>query len=50
MGEIVLTDVPGSVIEASRRELPLVLIGMSFLRNVDMRRSGDTLLLERRHY
>jgi len=50
VGEIVLTDVPGSVIEASRRELPLVLIGMSFLRNVDMRRSGDTLLLERRHY
>ena len=50
VGEIVLTNVPGSVIEVGNRELPIVLIGMSFLRNVDMRRSGDTMLLERRDY
>ena len=50
VGDIVLKNVPGSVIEVGRRELPLVLIGMSFLRNVDMRRSGDTLLLHRPDY
>jgi aspartyl protease family protein len=50
VGDIVLSEVPGSVIDVSRRELPLVLIGMSFLRNVDMRRSGDTMLLQRRDY
>jgi aspartyl protease family protein len=48
VGEIVLTNVPGSVIEVGKKELPLVLIGMSFLRNVDMQRSGDTMLLQRR--
>jgi len=50
VGEIVLTDVPGSVIEVGKQELRLVLIGMSFLRNVDMRRSGSTMLLQRRDY
>jgi aspartyl protease family protein len=50
VGDIVLSDVPGSVLEVRRDELPLVLIGMSFLRNVDMRRSGETMLLQRRDY
>ena len=50
VGDIVLANVQGSVIEVGRRELPLVLIGMSFLRNVEMRRSGDTMLLQRRDY
>lgn len=50
VGDIVLTNVPGSVIEVGKRELPLVLIGMSFLRNVDMRRSGSSMLLQRRDY
>jgi aspartyl protease family protein len=50
VGGIVLTNVPGSVIEVGKRELPVVLIGMSFLRNVDMQRSGNTLLLQRRDY
>ena len=50
VGEIVLTNVPGSVIEVGKQELPLVLIGMSFLSNVDMRRSGNTMLLQRRDY
>ena len=48
VGEIVLTNVPGSVIDVGKRELPLVLIGMSFLRNVDMQRSGNAMLLLRR--
>lgn len=50
VGDIVLTNVPGSVIDVGKRELPLVLIGMSFLRNVDMQRSGDTMVLQRRDY
>jgi len=50
VGEITLANVPGSVIEVGKKELPLVLIGMSFLRNVDMQRSGNTLLLQRRDY
>ena len=48
VGEIVLTNVPGSVIDVGKRELPLVLIGMSFLRNVDMQRSGNAMQLLRR--
>jgi aspartyl protease family protein len=50
VGEIVLMNVPGSVIDIGKSELPMVLIGMSFLRNVDMQRSGDTMLLRRRDY
>ncbi len=50
VGDIVLTNVPGSVIDVGRRELPLVLVGMSFLRNVDMQRSGNTMVLQRRDY
>jgi aspartyl protease family protein len=50
VGDIVLTNVPGSVIDVGKRELPLVLVGMSFLRNVDMQRSGDTMVLQRRDY
>lgn len=50
VGEIVLTNVPGIVIDVGKRELPLVLIGMSFLRHVDMQRSGNTMLLQKRDY
>jgi aspartyl protease family protein len=50
VGSIVLKDVAGTVLEVGRRELPVVLIGMSFLRNVEMRRSGDTMLLHRKDY
>jgi aspartyl protease family protein len=50
VGDIVLSNVPGSVIDVGKRELPLVLIGMSFLRNVDMQRSGDSMVLQRRDH
>lgn len=50
VGEIVLNNVLGSVIEVGKKELPVVLIGMSFLSNVDMRRSGNTMLLQRADY
>ena len=50
VGGILLRDVQGSVIEIARQELPLVLIGMSFLRQVEMKRSGDTMLLQKSDY
>jgi aspartyl protease family protein len=50
VGDIVLANVQGVVIDVGRRELPLVLIGMSFLRNVDMQRSGNTMVLQKRDY
>jgi predicted aspartyl protease len=36
--------------EGGREQLPITLIGMSFLRGVDMRRAGDTLTLTRRNF
>jgi aspartyl protease family protein len=50
VGDIVLTDVVGSVLEVRKDELPVVLIGMTFLRKVEMRRSGETMLLQRPDY
>ena len=47
VGDIVLVNVPGAVAEGSAEQLPVVLIGMSFLQHVDMRRSGDTMTLSR---
>ena len=46
VGDIVLLNVPGTVSESVDRT-PIVLIGMSFLRHVEMRRSGDTMTLSR---
>lgn len=48
VGEIALANVAATVIDGNRRDLPLVLIGMSFLREVEMLRSGNTLVLQRR--
>jgi aspartyl protease family protein len=50
VGEIVLRNVQGSIIEGGRTQLSLVLIGMSFLREVDMQRSGDKMQLLKRYY
>jgi aspartyl protease family protein len=50
VGEIVLNNVQASIIEVSKDELPLVLVGMSFLKKVDMRRSGDTMQLQKRDF
>ena len=49
VGDILLTNVPGTVIEGGGAALSVVLIGMSFLRQVDMQRSGNTMVLQRRH-
>jgi aspartyl protease family protein len=47
LGEIVLRDVEATISEGN--ELPIVLLGMSFLGQVEMQRSGQTLTLTRRH-
>jgi len=47
VGDIVLRNVPGTVVEGGDRTLPIVLIGMSFLQHVDMRRSGAVMTLTR---
>jgi aspartyl protease family protein len=47
VGDIVLRDVEATV--SVDNELPIVLLGMSFLNQVDMQRSGSALTLTRRH-
>jgi len=47
VGDIVLRDVEAAISEGN--ELPIVLLGMSFLRQVDLQRSGQTLTLTKRH-
>ena len=49
VGDIAISNVVGQVIEGGQDKLPVVLIGMSFLKHVEMRRSGDTLSLSRPH-
>lgn len=46
LGEIELTSVDAVVIES---ELPVALLGMSFLNRLDMRRDGLTMTLTRRY-
>lgn len=47
VGEIAFSNITGSVaVDATAQQSP-VLIGMSFLRHVDLRRSGNTMLLIR---
>lgn len=47
VGEIVVYDVEATLSE--RDELPITLLGMSFLRHLDMYRSGASLTLTLRH-
>jgi aspartyl protease family protein len=47
VGDIVVRNVQGSVLEGNG--LGMVLLGMSFLNQVEMRRSGSTLTLTRRY-
>lgn len=50
VGDIVLANVPGAVVEGGAEKLSMVLIGMSFLKHVEMRRSGDTMTLSRPNF
>ncbi len=47
VGDIILHDVEGLV--HSTMDLPVVLLGMSFLGRLDMQRQGDTLTLTKRY-
>jgi aspartyl protease family protein len=46
LGDIVLENIEATVSETN--DLPIVLLGMSFLDQLDMQRSGRTLILTRR--
>lgn len=46
LGDITLHEVEVSVSEAS---MPLVLLGMSFLNRLEMKRDGDTMTLRKRY-
>ena len=47
MGDIDLGNVVAEVLEGGSAQLPQVLIGMSFLKHVEMQRSGSTMVLQR---
>lgn len=49
VGEIVLRNVVGKVIEGGPEKLPIALIGMSFLKHVEMHRNGSVMTLSRPH-
>ena len=48
LGEIVVSNVAASVVEGGSEQLPVVLLGSTFLQHVDMQRSGDTLTIIKR--
>lgn len=47
VGDIVLGNVAAQVSEGGSAQLPYVLIGMSFLKHVEMQRSGGMMVLQR---
>ena len=46
LGDITLRDVEGTVHEGA---MPVVLLGMSFLSKLEMRREGETLTLVKKY-
>jgi aspartyl protease family protein len=50
VGDITLHNVEALVMEGGKEQLPITLIGMTFLNGVEMRRIGDTLTLTRRNF
>jgi aspartyl protease family protein len=50
VGDITLHNVDALVMEGGAAQLPITLIGMTFLNGVEMRRVGDTLTLTRRNF
>jgi aspartyl protease family protein len=49
VGNIVLRNVAGKVLEGGNEMLPFALIGMSFLKQVEMHRTGAVMTLSRPH-
>ncbi len=50
VGDIALANVPGAVVDGGTDRLAVALIGMSFLRQVEMRRAGDTMTLSQPNF
>jgi aspartyl protease family protein len=48
VGEIVVSNVAAAVLEGTAEQLPIVLLGSTFLQHVDVQRSGDTLTITKR--
>jgi len=48
VGEIVLSNVAAAVLEGGPEQLPIVLLGSTFLQHVDVQRNGDTLTITKR--
>ena len=48
VGEIVLSNVAAAVLEGGPEQLPVVLLGSTFLQHVDIQRNGDTLTITKR--
>src|SRR5262245_22673934 len=48
IGEIVVSNVPASVLEGGPEQLPTALLGSTFLQHVDIQRNGDTLTITKR--
>ena len=46
VGDIVLNNVDASILE---NDMPVVLLGMSFLNRMEMQRSGNTMTLKKRY-
>ena len=49
VGDIILRNVQGKVLEGGNETLPFALIGMSFLQQLEMHRSGTMMTLSRPH-
>lgn len=45
VGNIVISNVQALVLDGGAEQLPIILLGMSFLSGLDMQRSGDILTL-----
>jgi aspartyl protease family protein len=48
VGAITLVNVPAMVLTGGPEQLPIVLLGMSFLRHVEMVRAGESMVLTQR--
>lgn len=48
IGEILVNNVGASVLAGGPEQLPVVLLGSTFLQHVDIQRNGDTLTITKR--
>jgi aspartyl protease family protein len=48
IGDILVSNVPAAVLLGGAEQLPVVLLGSTFLQHVDIQRSGDTLTITKR--